>query len=267
MGEQPLHVPNLGAKIRLLLERGPLRRKPDLAKRLEVGSSTLNNYINGTNKSPRDWVPDKRIPKLTEVLAEALPGSLSAEQVQELLIGPLAALEDALRAGATRSLEEILRQEARQGTARLRCPSRLGLVELDQTSGGHLPKVRLEEWFAIEFATNRTGRLLVLQNVQQLWGVVTFVDGSPSPVHKVGPVKVPGMIDGTIRYMREAVTPGEHRFVLFVSPDPFPAQVLRAASSRKSLDWAMLEDLARHYDGLPAHLREVHLFKLEVTRR
>lgn len=261
-----VHVPELGQKIQLLIRKGLARNQAELAEHLGISRATLNNYINGTLKSSADWVPDKRMPALARLFALALARPLLIEDVEKLIAGPLADLEDAFRTSAVPSIEEILRREARQDTGRLYRPRGMSLVEYDRADDDKIPHVRLDERFGIEFRAGRGGYGLVVQNAQQVWGAVRLADGAISPRLEPGSILVPGVAQKQITYMRETSSVGPHRFILFVSPAPCPRRIVDAASAQKSLDWPMLEELAGHFDSQPKHLREVHLLRLSVVR-
>lgn len=259
------HVPDLRRKLELLRRYGPYRTTTALAGKLVVAVSTLNGWGTGSFKSAADSVPEKRLSALISLFEQSLPQTLPAEQVQSLVLGRVEALEAAFRAGTKVLLEDILTREARLDTGKVSRRKSVGLVEHDDDSSGDaIPLFKLNERFWLEYATGRSGHLLALQNVQQTWGVVRFADGAVSPKVPAGSVLVPGIHEARLVYIFERNNTGMHRFILLVSPEPFPPVIGQAAASRKSLDWDMLCELARYYEELPKHRREVHLVKVHI---
>ncbi|MEX0957579.1 MAG: hypothetical protein WDZ83_20485 [Rhizobiaceae bacterium] len=262
----PVHVPQLRKKLKLLGDHGPRWNLPDIAERLGVAVGTVEWWADGDRDRDPDMVPDKRMDGLVRLFDEALPGSYSRDDVEALIEGSVRALERALTADKSQSIDDLIAAEAKTGTGRIRRPRSLGLVEHVEENDD-LPLVRLNEEFLIEWNTSRRGFLLVLQHAQQIWGAVQFADGSVSIQHEPGPVLVPGIRDKRFIPMRETTSVGLHRFILVVSPEPFPAEVMRPAQARTQLDWQTLGDLAAHYQRQHAHLRELHALELNVTGR
>ena len=262
----PVHIPQLRRKLALLGEYGPRWQLADIAARLGVAIGTVESWADGNLKRgvDPDQVPDKRMEALIRLFEEALPGSRGRDEVEALIKGSVSALERALMAERSPSIDDLILTEGKTDTGQIRRQRTLGLVEHDGDND-QLPSVRLGERFLIEWTISRQGFLLVLQHAQQIWGAVQFADGSVSVHHEQGSVLVPGIKDKRIIAMRESVTAGPHKFVLFVSPEPFPAEILRHARARTQFDWQTLGDLAIHHDRQHAHLRELHVLELQVT--
>lgn len=260
-------VPELGRKFELLKRAG--LTYDDIGRRLGVKRETVRGWQYGhANRAvDADSVPDRHIPKLVELIAEVLPGSHTPPEARALFIGGVNAFEWALTADSSLSIGDLIAAEGKTGTGLIRRKGSLALVE--HVDGSEGPEaVKLDEEFQIEWNIRRPGSfLLVLQHTQQIWGAVRFANGSLSVEHKAGPVLVPGTRDKRIVWMRERIAIGRHRFILFVSPEPFPADILRPAREGTHLDWKALGDLASYYSRQNQHRRELHVLELDVAPR
>jgi hypothetical protein len=83
----PMHIPDMAAKIDLLLRFRQFRSRAALASHIDVQISTFNGWITGTGKSPKEWVPDKRWPVLLEQFEKAMPQAIQRETLEELVLG------------------------------------------------------------------------------------------------------------------------------------------------------------------------------------
>lgn len=260
-----LEVPELGYKFALLRRYGPLKDWKTLADRFEVKPKTMKWWVNGDKTRNPGVVTRWHVPALMNVFREALPKTLSSDEVRGLVLGNAQALERALAADKSPSIDDLIASEAITGTASLRRGKGLGLVEHDRGETG-APSVKLDERFVIEYQTGKSGYALALQHAQQDWGVIKFADGKVSKKHPGGPLLVPGLRKQEFVFLYEPASVGPHRFILFISPQPFPLAVTQPAAAGKSLDWTALSELARHFTAQPKHLRELHLLPVTVTR-
>lgn len=262
---EPRHVPDLARKLELLRRHGPRRSWSGIADALNVSPKTIRWWIDGDSTRDPELVPEKRFEAILALFAEALRGTVSRKDAERLVLGDAVALERAFTERAGVVLHELIAAEGKIGTARLRRAGPLGLVERDMGPTDH-PRVRLDERFLVEYRTSRSGYVLAVQHAQQQWGVIPFADDRVSPHQRVGPLLVPGLRDGKFVFLYETTSVGTHRFLLFVAPEMFPIEVRRAAANGKSLDGSDLSLLAQFHARQPAHLRELHVFHLDVVR-
>lgn len=260
-----MHVPDLRAKISLLLRFGPVQRKKDLAQRLDVSVSTLNGWINGTAKTEPEWVPNTRWAALLHQYALAIPTELPTADIERLVLGDSTALERSFRPDVHPLLEEFIAQEGQLDTSWVHRHPATRLAEPDEPEDETLPSIKLREPFMIEVRTKRAGHILVLHNAGRMWGTIAFADGSLSPKLPAGSIMVPGSKNFRFAYIKEGTTSGPHRIVTFVSPRPFPQIVFDVHRSRATLDWSGLNELALHFEKVPRAAREVHILHFVVT--
>jgi len=260
-----MHVPDLRAKIRLLLRFGPVQRKKDLAQRLDVSVSTLNGWISGTAKTEPEWVPNSRWSALLHQFALAIPKEPPPAEIERLVLGASPGLERALRPDIHPLLEELIAGEGQLETSWLHRSPAARLAEPDEPEDSALPSVKLREPFMIEVRTKRAGHILVLHNAGRMWGTIGFADGSLSPKHSAGTVIVPGNKNFGFAYIREGTTVGPHRIVTMVSARPFPQIVFDVHRSKATLDWSGLNELASHFVKVSKTARELHILHFAVT--
>lgn len=261
-----MHVPEMSAKIALLMRYGRIRRKADLAERIGVSVSTFNGWINGSNKSAAEWVPPNRWATFVAEIVRSLPGESAAADAEQLLLGKTGDLERALRPEVSAVLGELLSSEGQYDTAQLQpCPG-LGLVEIVREAAPNRPSVAIDEPFMVLVNAKRGGYALALDNAGSLWGVVEFAEGGPSQKVAAGQILIPGIKNYRFICMRESTGEGPHRIVLFLAPEPFPAAILDAHRNRVTLDNALLNQLAAHMAAQPKHLREIHVLDFDVRK-
>lgn len=260
------YIPDLGRKLTLLKDHTDFKSADILARHFGVSVSAFNEWRTGGSKGRQDSVPDKHVPKLVALLGEAFRRRPPNDELKDLLFGPANALEDAIRDDAAVLLEDILTAEAQRDTGRLHRQNSLGLVEHDEGDDDDtLPKVKIEERFLLEFDIQNAGYMLVVTNAQQDWGLVKFAEGGFSKRTPTGSVIVPGIAKGKPIPLYERNTRGIHRFMLFISPAPFPPVFSQAHAGRKNFDWTMLCQLARFYDQLPSGRREIHMLSIRMA--
>lgn len=258
------YIPDLGRKLTLLKDHTDFKSAELLARHFGVSVSAFNEWRTGGSKGRQDSVPGKHVPRLVALLGEAFRRRPPNDELEDLLYGPANALEDAIRDDAVVLLEDILTAEAQRDTGRLHRQNSLGLVEHDEDEDDTLPKVKIEERFLLEFDIKTAGYMLVVTNAQQDWGLVKFAEGGFSKRTLTGSVIVPGIAKGRPIPLYERNTRGVHRFMLFISPTPFPPLLSQVQAGYKGFDWNMLCRLARFYAQLVPGLREIHLFSLLI---
>ncbi|MCB1471027.1 MAG: hypothetical protein KDK08_28565 [Rhizobiaceae bacterium] len=261
-----MHVPDLGAKIALLLRFSATRTRAQLAEKLDVTISTFNGWINGSGKSKPEWVPDNRWPSLVQIFHDSLPKQIGVSEVEKLLLGRVGELDNAFRQGESPTLDEILSREGRSGSATLcPCPG-LGLVEVLRDDNAEMASIALNEPFMVAVEIRRGGYALVLNNAGYLWGVIEFADGSLSPRVNGGQIVIPGVKNYKFLCMTEKYIPGPQRIAVFIAPEPFPPEILSAYRNKSTLDSTLLNQLASHMSEQPPHLREMHVLDFMVRK-
>lgn len=256
----PQKIEDLLRKLELLRAYGPRTTAAEQAEEFGCSWDTVQWWANGNSTRGKNLVPVKHLAVLRRLFAEALPSNVDDDEIDRLMRGRARTLEEILASESGPSIEDVI-AEACIGTGKLHRP---GLKLVEQVRVNDNPAVKLGEAFYLEFAAGKSGYALVLQHAQQAWGTVPFANGKVSLSVKPGSVAVPGIDRGERIDIYERTMPGEHRFLLFISPAPFPRSVLRPAAAGTALDWFMLSGLARHYLAQPDHLREVHLLKMQV---
>jgi hypothetical protein len=257
-------VPELKQKFALLRAYPAPRSWTELAKAFHREIKSVQTWRDGSQTRAPDRVPDWAVPILARLVAEALPGPRSDEEIRQFVFGPAAQLEEEIRTGAAVSLLALIRSEARHNTATLiRRSAEIGLVEIeteDQPSG--VP-IKLDEFFRLELRRRlSSGYVIALQHTQQVWALLPF---APSPLAPAM-ILVPGVKDsGEPAFMRERRDLGRHLFIILETPDPPPASVLALGRDETVLDKRALDRLAAFYDEQPKERRAGHLVALEFT--
>jgi len=114
------------------------------------------------------------------------------DEVRGLVLGHVHALERALAADSSPSIDDLIASEAIVSTAALRRGKGPGPVEHDRGEAGE-PSVKRDERFVLEYQTGKAGFALALRHTRQDWGVIKFADANVSKRHPAGPLLVPGI--------------------------------------------------------------------------
>lgn len=265
----PIVVRDLRAKLRLLMAFGSHRDWPALAAQFGRKRDTLEWWANGSSVRAPGAVPARHLSRLVDLFAEILPQRSRAD-VEQLVLSSAGEIDEALRAQSTPSLVGLIKAEGQRDTVRLhRMPGQSGLVAFHAPDGadGSCPRLGLGEPFYIELRIERAGHAIVLQNAQQAWAAIPFVNGARMRMVPVGPLLLPGMrSDGSPQYLKEERDIGRHLFACLLTPKAFPAEMLHAAANHTVLDGRLLDRIAAFYGEQPKSERAIHVLELNVER-
>lgn len=84
-----VHVPQLKPKLALLRDYGARLSQDQLADAFDVQPATLRWWMAGDNAREPDHIPAAKLPILVELVRSALGQSLSEQEVQSLVLGPV----------------------------------------------------------------------------------------------------------------------------------------------------------------------------------
>lgn len=260
-------VPDLKAKLALLRAHGPRRTWPELAAPFGRKPKTLRWWADGSETHAAGAIPDAFIETFLVLVRDAMPRQLHPADLRALALGPLGAFRAAMEGDpvSVPSLQALIAQEGRLGRARLHVQTDLALVEKAE-SAPQPALLKFGQRFYLEFSADRPGHALVLQHVQQAWGVVPFSDQSPSCRVDAGAVYVPPLsASGAPEFLVERRDAGLHRFLCLFVPVPFPPEILQAATLQAQLDIALLQKLAQFYVNQPRDARGIDLLEVRIA--
>lgn len=258
----PQRIPQLKRKLDLLMAFGPYADRAALAARIGSRPKTLYWWETGAPGRDPEMVSASGMPKLIDAAAAAFR-CLPRDQVLRLLLGPAEDFERYLATEAAPSLRRLLENEAdrRKGRIFLQDGSALSLIRTNRPEARPAQaKLRLGQYFRIEFATRHRGTfLLALQASPAGWWIV------PSDTDGKGRIHVPGLAEGGTPYlMVEETDAGFHTFVAIQATRAFPGDVLAAAKDGSMLDRAVIAHLVRDLAAQSKANRLILALDLEI---
>lgn len=94
-----IQIPGLYRKFRLLIDYGRVEDWEALGALFGAKPSTVKWWGHGNVHRPPDQLPSQHLEKFVALVAGALPPEISPETVKDLVHGPVASFEAALRNG------------------------------------------------------------------------------------------------------------------------------------------------------------------------
>lgn len=260
-----LIVPQLGRKIRLLVEYGIHPSIEAVARTLDRSPITLRGWGHGSSGTVPNRVPPQVASAFLELYAAALP-DLAPEQVRQLVLGPADDLEAMLSASAAPSLMVLITREADRtsGTLFDEKRGRLSLIRTNKARAARpLQTIELGRALGVEFATrSRAGFAVALQSASGGWGLVPCTLDRAS-----GRIYLPNLNDNGSRDMlREDNEIGPHLSIAAQAGRPFPPEPFAAARDGLALDRTLLAHFARNFEAQDKTTRRLFALDLEIVR-
>ena len=258
-------IPELGRKFRLLIEYGYAKDFDDLAGKIGRKHSTIIGWANDARGREPGTVPTAFADIVIQLLMEPLASGGTPAQARQVVFGSAQDFENHLRAGAAPSLTHFVRTEGDSRPCKLICRDcgDMGLIEIagQRAADDDAYSVKTGQEFRIVIERDlRHLHCLALQNAQGLWlPLKTGLDG------KTGHILVPHTDEqGAPLYMIERHDLGRNLFVVMVTPDPIPAEIIAARQDGTTLDASLLGRLAFHYKNQDAKRRMIFALRLVV---
>ena len=257
---QPFVVPQLLEKLKLLCRYGRFENLADIAAEFGISEDAVRFWTKDTGRQTAGTVPQQRVDGLLALYAEHLPNH-GKEEIETLLKGPLADLEDALRTKAFRSLSAMIKDRVDTTSGKL-IPvntAAMGLVVANRLSRTAHCSFPLGKSFRLEFETAHRGRyLLGLQNSPQAWGCVEAEWSEDSKV-----IRMPGRTaTGEWGSLVESADDGVSRFYALQSLRQFPSAFAKALTEEVPLTRTELSLLAQFLEETPN--ADVHIMRFDV---
>lgn len=260
-------VPNLTAKLRLLVDYGHYTDMDKLAERFGRSPTTVYWWGHGTGGRAAGAIPAESYKVLVDIVHEALKQAVSREDVEALLNDASAfGFEEELRAAPVKPLNVLIAEEADMTKATLIVERRARGTELIEVERKADPAdgyiVGLGQGFRIEFRAALGGHLLALQHGGQMWGVVPH-----SADRHGGTIHLPGVDeDGRPLLMSEHKDAGPHTFLVIRTKAPIPPEVRTAVTNGAVFDAGLLHRLAGHYLAQAKADRELLAMNVSIER-
>ncbi|WP_025044325.1 hypothetical protein [Sulfitobacter geojensis] len=253
-------VPQLLAKLKLLNSYGRFENLADIAGEFDISEDAVRFWSKETAGQDAGTIPPKRIDKLLSLFAETLPNQSNSD-IEVLLKGPLADLEDAMRLGEHRALRKTLCGRTDMKSGRL-IPVNifgLGLVVANRPSRKAHCKFPLGQSFRLEFTSQHQGRyLLGIQKSPQGWGCIE-ADWSADR----GLIHMPGMTEaGDFGSLDESSDDGVSQFFAFQSTRQFPSVFAKSLMDEVPLSRSEISLLAQFVQETPE--TDVHVMRFDV---
>ena len=260
-----LIVPQLGRKLRLLVDYGRYESLKALAASLGRSDITLRGWVNGASGTPPDRIPPEHVARFLSLYAAALP-SLSEPMLRNMVLGPAEDLEALLAAAATPSLRDLIAREADTGSESFfLAENTLSLTRTrDERNRSAKWRARLGADFRIEFATkSRAGFVTALQSAPSGWGAVPCAfDRAYSRIHLPGPDEA-----GRTGWLYENTATGRHLFVAMQGAKPFPPEIAAALRDHVPLDRTILAHVMRNWRDQNQRSRRLFALEVEIERQ
>lgn len=239
-------IPDLRRKFRLLIDHGRYSGWKELAAALGKSRKTPQWWADGSDVRKPGTVPPESLLDVIDLFARALPAARGEQAVRALLYGPAADLEQELIGSPETTMMQLIADEADtlSGTLIITDKVQSDLVESRKarSTASNAPRVRLGEWFRLEFQTAFDGaHLFAVQNVQKLWGPLDATLSGRA-------IFLPEFDDdGEPDFICEERDTGTHRFVVMQTAAPVPPEIRISIEEQTTLDMRLLNRLADFY--------------------
>ncbi len=261
-----IHIPALGRKFRMLIDYGNFKDLEEMADLFGVTAKTLKWWGHGDAARPADTLPGRHLDMFLQMIGQSVSGRMTAEELKVFAFSSIGQWEDTFRSVSTISLSKLIESEAITECAELFLQP-LPEADLIETEKSILPEpelsVSLNTWFRLEVSSRlESGHVFAVQNVLQNWGSVAAVFNKAS-----GIILLPGILEDTQEpaHMRERQDTGLHRFIVFQTPAPPPADYKRYQDDGIQLDAHILTRLAAFYDSQNRNLRRLYQVNVDVV--
>lgn len=255
-------VSDLQAKLGLLVRYGYFESFEAVARALGRSPKTVRWWGHGDPGRGRDRIPADRYERVIALFRNCLTPDVPEDLLEEIVLGPVSAMEDQLRTDDPRSIRDFIRSEGTIGAGRLFVGrDDIGLVETDQDRPAARFQVPLDAWFRIVVEKDlRRKSILALQLTPSACGIVG---------HAVAPgtgyVLVPGAKeDGSPLYMRERRDNGVSRFAVIGLKRLLPSDI--PSEGGQALTETMQTRLGYIYGQQEQAEREIHLLTVDIRK-
>lgn len=257
-------INQLRRKLALLVEYGHYADLTAIAEAIGTKLKTMESWADtGTDKATPGLIPAKHYPGVIELFRKAIHQNHAIVDVEAVLRGTVADVEQWLRPLPPVSIMELIARDADFNAGKLFVEKSkpIGAVarRSEQTEAS-ARTISTRDWFRIEFPSRlKSGHVIALQQCRRQWAFCPIHQDAASPV-----LLVPGLDQHRqTDWMQEREWLGLNRFYALELGIPWPADIKRGYDAGAPLSAELLQRITETYEAQPAKFRSV--FGMEIS--